>query len=158
MSLRSDVNAHTGYFPYPWEAPEPEEIIGKRIQVHDADLDPDLNQGALYFFESHHIAADDAAAGNGNNNASYRPVSVVVPFDAPPDEYRVVVTGITQREQPAIRAWKVTDSSVVETDVQVPDEGLFILAAKATHAPRSPWLRMGGNAARWSTDDGSSSG
>ncbi|UCC29781.1 MAG: thrombospondin type 3 repeat-containing protein [Phycisphaerales bacterium] len=139
LSLRSDVNAHTGYFPYPWEAPEPEEIIGKRIQVHDADLDPDLNEDALYFVESHHIAADDAAAGNGNNNASYRPVSVVVPFDAPPNTYNVVATGLTQRERAAIRAWKDTDSSVVETDIQVPGEGLFILAAKTRDAGNGFW-------------------
>jgi len=55
MSMRSDINAHTGYFPYPWIAPEPEETIGKRIQVHDADLDPELNEGASYFVEGHFI-------------------------------------------------------------------------------------------------------
>jgi len=136
LSLRSDVNADTGYFPYPWEAPEPDEIIGRRIQVHDADLDPDLNGGALYFVQGHYITADDATAGNGNNNASYRPVAVIEPC---PDSFNVVVTGITQREQPAIRAWQDTDSSVFETDVQVPGEGLFILAAKATDLGDGYW-------------------
>ncbi|MGB2984359.1 MAG: hypothetical protein WBE26_00635 [Phycisphaerae bacterium] len=128
MSLRSDVNAHTGYFPYPPTWGEWEELIDKRIQVHDADLDPDLNDGALYFVESHFIAADEAAAENSNNNTSHRPVVV---NESEPNVFTVLPTGITQREQPAIRAWQDADSSVVETDVQVPGEGLFIAAVKS---------------------------
>jgi len=139
MSLRSDVNAYSGYFLYPWTAPEPEEVIGKRIQVHDADIDPALNYGASYFVQGHYVTADDAAAGNGNNNASYRPVAVVVSQFAPPNTYNVVVTGLTQREQPAVRAWQDTDSSVMETDIQVPGEGLFILVAKATDLESGFW-------------------
>ncbi len=139
MSLRSDVNAHTGYFRYPWQAPQPEEIIGKRIKVYDDDIDPALNYGASYFVQGHYITADDAAAGNGNNNASYRPVAVVVNQFDPPNTYNVVVTGLTQRERPAIRAWQDIDSTVMETDIQVPGEGLFILAARATDLENGFW-------------------
>ena len=139
MSRRSDANPHTGYFPYPWTAPEPEPVIGKRMQVYDVDIDPALNPGARYFIEGHYIHPDDCAAGTQNNNASYRPVSVIVPDDAPPNTYNVIVTGVTQRQQPAIRAWQDVDSSVVETDVQVPGEGLFILAGKATDLGTGLW-------------------
>ncbi|MGD2108750.1 MAG: hypothetical protein PVI86_05100 [Phycisphaerae bacterium] len=138
MSLRSDLDAHTGYFPYPWEAPGPQTLIDKRLQVHDADLDPDLNDGALYFVQGLYIAPDEAAAGNGNNNASYR--QVIVSED--PDEenlFQLELTGETQREQPAIRAWRDVDPSVVETDVQVPGEGLFVVAAKATDLGGGMW-------------------
>ncbi len=144
MSLRSDANAHTGYFPYPWTAPEPKPVIGKRLQVHDVDIDPTLNQGARYFVEGHYVHPDDCAAGTQNNSASYRPVAVVT--EAPPDQppwppntYNVFVTGVTQRQQPAVRAWQDTDSSVMETDIQVPGEGLFILAAKATDLDNGFW-------------------
>jgi hypothetical protein len=188
MSRRSDVHAYSGYFPYPWSAPPPEAIIGKRLQVHTDDLDPDLNNGASYFVEAHDIAADDAAAGNGDNNASSRPVVVtrgsecdgggrnglpcgddddcwvciggddagdrcvwdsecrdgscsteaVCDLDAP-HAFNLEVVGETQRELPAIRAWKEIDPSVVETDVRVPGEGLFIIAAKASHLGSGLW-------------------
>jgi len=136
MSMRSDVNAHTGDFPYPWSAPQPEETIGKRIQVHDTDIDPDLNENALYFIEGHFIAADDAAAGNGNNGATYRRVTVE---DSETQEYTLDLQDATERGRPAIRAWKDNDPTVVETDVQVPDEGMFIASAKATEVEGGLW-------------------
>jgi hypothetical protein len=194
MSAPSDLNAHTGYFPFPGTRPPYDPVIGRRLQVHDVDLDPDLNASALYFVEAHHIAPDEAAAGNGNNNASYRPVDVRLggicsggatdgaecnwapdyghrdcwacvggtypgrpctyhaacigggscDMDGAcepdvPDVFDVAVTGTTQREQPAVRAWQDHDPAVVETDIQVPGEGLFILAAKATYLRDGTW-------------------
>ncbi len=128
MSRRSDVNVFTGYFPYPWTAPDPEPIVGKRLQVHEEDLDPALNAGAAYFLQSHYVTAADAMAGNGFNNASYRP-AMLTKTEA--HEFVVTPTGQTQWEQPAVRAWQDTDPAVVETDLQIPSEGLLILAAKA---------------------------
>ena len=138
MSRRSDVNAHTGYFPYPWSAPPPDPVIGKRLQVHADDLNPDLNVGARYFVQGHYVTPGDAAAGNSNNNATYRPVVVIA---LAPDEYDVDPdpTRPTQRGQPAIRAWQDTDPDVVETNVQVPGEGLFIVAGKATDLGTAEW-------------------
>ena len=186
MSLRSDVNPHTGYFDYPWTAPVPVTLIDKRLQVHDVDLDFDLNPNAQYFIQGHYIHPDDCQAGTQNNNASYRPARVVLggrclgdgtdgsscnwhpawedrecwecigggldgyrcesdadcpdgrcPTEAICEPYNPYVfyvfpTGQTQRGQPAIRAWQDRDSTVDEIDLQVPGEGLFILAAKAT--------------------------
>ncbi len=51
-----------------------------------------------------------------------------------------VVTGETQREQPAIRAWQDTDPWIEETDIQVPGDGLFIVAAAAIDL-RGGWWR-----------------
>ena len=136
MSLRSDVNAYTGYFPYPWTAPGYSNVIHRRLQVHDVDLDTELNEGALYFVQGHYVTADDAAAGNHFNNASYRPVTVTF---TPPDIYNLYVIGETQREQPAIRAWQDTDPTVTETDVVVPNEGLFIVASQATDLGGGMW-------------------
>jgi hypothetical protein len=144
LSLRSEVNANTGYFPYPPTLlplpPEddPERVLHRRIRVHDADIDPGTNAGAVYFVEAQYLATDDAAAGNGDNNASYRRV-IISESPLNPGTYNVLVTGQTQRMQPAIRAWQDTDSSVVETDVQVPGEGLFILAAKVTELGDGWW-------------------
>ena len=132
------VNAHTGYFPYPpTRPPLTGSAIERRLQVHDVDLDPTENVGALYFVEGHYVSADEALAGNGNNSAAYAPISI----SWVSDRYRAsVITGIgTQPEQPGIRAWQDSDPAVVETDVQIPGEGLFILAAKVIDQGNGSW-------------------
>ncbi len=130
MSRRSIFDPHSGSFPYPWwDDSEPETVIDRRLQVHEADLDPDLNAEARYFVQGHYVAADDAAAGNGENNASYREVIV---DEWAEHEYHLEPIGQTQREQPAIRAWQDVDPAVIELEVRVPDEGLFIVALKTT--------------------------
>ncbi len=136
MSLLSDVNGFTGHFPFPWEAPDPEMIIGKRLQVKDAAIDPDDNPGAEYFIQGHYIAADDAAAGNDANNASYRRILVTEPVM---HQFDVTLADATRRGLPAIHAWKEFDPEVELTDVLVPGEGLFILGAKATDLGGGYW-------------------
>ncbi len=138
MSPRSAINGHTGYFQYPLPLPFALDKIERRLQAHDADLDPAQNDGARYFIEGHYVAADDAAAGNQDNNASYREVRVSRPA---PDFYVLAVDPLwpTQRGRPAVRAWRDTDPSVVETDVRVPGEGLFILGANAVPTGTGMW-------------------
>jgi hypothetical protein len=90
--------------------------------------------------EGHYVAADDAAAGNGNNNASYQRATVVSAAALPddsctesyPNKFCVTLTDFTQDTLAGIRAWKDFDPSVVETDAQVPGEGLFILSARVS--------------------------
>lgn len=144
LGPKYQVNAHTGYFPYPPANPSYSGNIARRLQVRNSDLDPSLNSGALYFVEGQYVAADDAAAENGNNNASYRRVSIFVGTggSCPVGQYCLLpfsATYPTQRMQPAIRAWKDNDDSVVETDAQVSGEGLFILSAKVTDLGTGMW-------------------
>ena len=141
LGPRSQVNPATGEFPYPWTAPPPPPTIGRRCQVHNVDLDPALNPGALYFAEVQFIAPDDALAGNGNNNASYRRINV---GSAP--AFNIALAGTTQRERAGIRAWKehglgvgIPDPNVQEQDIHVPGDGLFMLAAKATDLGTGFW-------------------
>ena len=131
MSPRYEVDGFTGDFPYPWQGPAATNRIERRLQAHDADLDPLFNAGARYFIEGHYVMADDAAAGTMENNASYREVELSNPE---PGMYRLEINydWNTQRAQPAVRAWQDVDPSVVEADIRVPGEGLFILAAKAS--------------------------
>ncbi len=137
LGPRSQINAHTGSFPFPFSVPEgcaSGDQICRRIVVGNNDIDSLENPGALYYAEALYVTPDDAAAGNGNNNASHRRIQFSGPntmgrytasFSTDPDK-------LTQRYRPAIRAWKDQDPTVVETDIQLPAEGLFILAAKAT--------------------------
>lgn len=129
LGPRFEVNAYTGAYAFPYSSQGLEgDAIYKRCQVHNSDMDPVLDGGGLYFMEGHYISPDDAAAGNQNNNASYRPMKLLLVVDT----WTAGTAGPTVREDPAVRAWQDNDPSVVETDVQVPNDGLLILAAKAT--------------------------
>ena len=129
LGPKYQVNAHTGVFTWPKANPPYSGPIARRLQVRNSDLDPSLDGGGLYFVEGQYVTPDDAAAGNQNNNASYRRVAV----NGSGSNWTLTLTGTTQREQPAIRAWKDTDpTAVTETDTQVQDDGLFILSAKVT--------------------------
>jgi len=136
MGPRSDVNPHTGVFPYPWSAPEPTETISRRVQVRNQDLDPALNAGALYFAEGHYVTPDDAAAGNQNNNAAYRPVEVTQESF---NFYSIDLTGFTRSEWPALYAWGEHVPGVLRRNIQIPDDGLVIVASKATDLANGFW-------------------
>ena len=131
MSPRGLVNADTGYFPYPWSGGQPADLVVRRLQVHDADLAPAMNPSARYFIEGHYVTPGDCAADTNDNNASYREVTV---SEGAQSVFNLILSSgrPTQRGQPAVRAWKDIDPAVVETDVRVPGEGLFILAAKTS--------------------------
>ncbi|MDO8630932.1 MAG: hypothetical protein Q7R41_10605, partial [Phycisphaerales bacterium] len=56
-----------------------------------------------------------------------------------PPSFRAVVSDTTQVEQQALRAWQDGDPSVMQTDVRVPGEGLFILAARVSDLGTGFW-------------------
>jgi hypothetical protein len=126
LGPKNDVNANTGVFPFPdSRLMSTGNAIYKRLQVHNTDLDPSLNAGALYFIEAQYVTRDDAAAGHQTNNASYRRVTVgSSPFN-------LALQDSTQRQKAGIQAWKANDPTVTEVMIPAP-EGLFILDAKAT--------------------------
>jgi hypothetical protein len=107
--------------------------------VQQNDVDPAANPGALYFVEGHYVTADDALAGNGLNNASYRRITISASFS-------VLTAGATVREKPAIMAWKEhglganqPDPNVQLTSVDVPSDGRFWVAAKASDNGDGTW-------------------
>jgi hypothetical protein len=113
LGMRSEVNATTGLFPFPYTViPSPQDI-DQRIQVLQDDLDPVLNPGALYFMEGQYVTGDDALEGNGLNNASYRRATVNG------STYSISLTGSTVREQSALYAWQANDPGVEIADVDV---------------------------------------
>ena len=131
------VNPHTGEFPFPFQD---KNVVGdgiyKRLQVRISDLDPAQDGGGFYYFlEGQYITPDDAAAGNGDNNASYRQVTV----SGSGSDWNLTFVAPTVREQPAIRAWKVLDPEVLEKDISVPGDGLFITAMKTVDLGNGTW-------------------
>lgn len=135
------VNAFTGAFAYPFTHGN-QGATGnstyKRLQVAFTDLEiAGTSSSTHYYFEGQYVTPDEAAAGNHFNNCSYRRVFIsggtsdfVATFNA---------SFPTQREKEAIRAWKVADPTVRETDIQVPNEGRFVLAAKVTDLGTGFW-------------------
>jgi hypothetical protein len=128
LGPKENVDPSTGVFLYP-DARETTtgNSIFKRLQVHNTDLDPALNAGALYWVEGQYVTHDDATAQNQPNNASYRQVTV----GAISGIFSIALTGTTVRENAGIQAWKATDPSVTETLVGAPG-GQFYVSAKAT--------------------------
>lgn len=133
LGPRSQVNASTGVFPYPWSAPPTQNLLSRRLVVANDDLNPALNPGALYFGEGMYIHPDDAASGNDNNNASYRRVVV---GSLSGGGYNLSFTGGTSQQKPAIAAWRDFDPSVTNVNIDVADDGRFIVAYKVT--PNGP--------------------
>jgi len=121
LGPRWQVNANTGFFNYPHAGSPSGGNLG-RIEVELVDLE--LTGGGnttRYFGEAQYVSPDDAAAGNQNNNASWREVSVTASTIA--GSYVFTLTGTTQRQQDALRAWKVADPAVTLVDVDTPDSG-----------------------------------
>ncbi len=132
LGPKFEVNAATGVFPYPFTG---DGTIGgtdfKRLQASTADLG---TAGALYFVSSTYIQPEDAAANNDNNNQSYRRVTI----GASPS-YTMATADTTARGLAAINAWRdygggigVNDPSVQLTNVDVANDGRFMLGCKVT--------------------------
>lgn len=149
LGPRSPVNAYTGFFPYPFNRSHVPDKIDRRLQVKTADVDPDLNPGALYFVEGHYVTPDDAQAGNHFNNASYRRVLPARPsagnnfcntagLDAAHDVC-FFTSSLTHEGEPAIHGWKEFDASVHLSEALVPGEGMFELGVKVVDLQDGFW-------------------
>lgn len=143
LGPRSQVNASTGIFPYPFTAPGAPATIGRRLQVPMAALVPADNPGALYFAEGFYVTADDAAAANDNNNASYRRITVGALSSG---SYTLSLTGSTFQQKAGIEAWKdhgggvgIPDANVVIQNVDVAGDGRFKVAYKVSDNGNGTW-------------------
>ncbi|MSR18572.1 MAG: hypothetical protein EXS00_05285 [Phycisphaerales bacterium] len=136
LGPRSQINANTGVFPYPFSAPAAPATVGRRIQVLMADLDPAQNAGAFYFGEGHYITIDDCNAGTDNNNGSFRRITVGAISSG---SYTLSLTGGTYMQKYGIHAWKdhglgigIPDPSVTIANADVQGDGRFHVASKVT--------------------------
>ncbi len=138
LGPKFEVNPFTGVYRWPhtargWTG----NAIFKRAQVRVADVDPALNPTALYFGEGQYVTTDEAAWGTQLNNVSYH--QFVRGSGSPTGGYVMIMTGSTQREQPAIQAWADFDPAVTVVDVMVPGEGLLHLGYKVSDNGNGTW-------------------
>ena len=137
LGPRSDLNPYTGA----WQSVPggAGNAIFRRLQIAESDLTEDNFPDSLYFVEGVYVATDDAQWGNWLNNASYRQVALGGGFE-------LLATGVMYETVPAILAWhdhgngiNVPDESVQIVNVDVPDEGRFVAAAKARDNGDGTW-------------------
>ncbi len=133
LGPRSDVNPLTGDFLFPWSAPPAPAKIGRRIQVNNNDIDPDLNPGAIYYVEAQYIVPGEPS-GNRNNNASFRRADIIDNLTS----FELALSAVTNW-RPAIQAWQDLSPQVQETFIQVPNEGQFILATDTQDLGNGFW-------------------
>jgi hypothetical protein len=129
------VDASTGTFVFPPTGQgQSGDVLFRRLQVDNDDLDPAQNPSAVYVVEGQLVAPDDAAGGKSQNNASWRRTIV----SGTPPNLAVVLTGPTRREQPAILAWRESDPAVKVEMVTAPD-GLVAVGSRATDLGGGLW-------------------
>ncbi len=137
LGPKSEVNASTGYFPYPYILQGTgDATLKKRLVVKDTDLDL---AGSLYFTSSMYVQPEDAGMHNNNNNQSYRRAT----FDA---NRQLGLADTTQRTKPAIFAWRdyglgvgQPDPDVQLTAVDIAGDGRFWVGAKAINLGGGLW-------------------
>ena len=127
---RSDVNAYTGEYAYPFtHSPSGPSVIRGNLQIANVDVEPSLNPDARYFLEAQYLTEDDATWGNQTNNASWREIG----FNSISDPYEIGSgPSATNVGEPAIFAWAEIDSSVRLTEASAPDDGKIIVGSKVT--------------------------
>ncbi len=137
LKRRSDVNAFTGVMaPIPGGSGD---AIFRRLQIPEIDLSSAAFPGALYFVEGVYVGSDDAPAGNALNNASHKRITVGAGLS-------LDVAGPIQQGIPALYAWRdhgnglnVPDDSVVIVNADVPLEGRFVAAGRASDNGDGTW-------------------
>ncbi len=137
LGPRFEIDAAAGTYVFPYDSQGVSgNFIYKRLQIHNDDLEPDLNAGAKYYGEGHYIATDDTAAGNHDNNVSYEEATLTEPI---PGVYNFSLINPTTIGCPAIYAWQVNDPMVKITPVADQNGGRFNLAYRVTDNGDGTW-------------------
>ena len=119
LGPKYQVNATTGYFPYPPANPSYSGSTARRCRVPSADVLPSENPGAVYFMEGQYICPDDSPddTGDASNNSSHRQLNM--------DSSGAISSfaGPTIQELPAIASWDDLDPEVDLHEIEIPGEG-----------------------------------
>lgn len=136
LGPRTDVNAYTGFFPYPPTLSPSAGVLGGRVQIPNNDIDPNLNAGARYFVEAQYVHPEDSALlGNGVNNVSYREIR----FNAGSAPWSISFVAPTVRETTMLEGWQAIDPTVQLTEFNLPNDGYMQLACKVNQLSANSW-------------------
>ena len=150
LGSRSEVNAWTGQFPYPYVLGSTGSFncLGKRLQVRKADLDPAQYPGATYWGEVVYICTDEWE-GQRLNQYSYRQINRPAntqtsatggaPTCTTESGYNLSFSGATIPKKAAIEQWKVADPTVKLVYGMAPNDGQFAVASKVIDRGNGTW-------------------
>ncbi len=123
LGPRSDVNAASGQYPYPYTIHfnGSGNAIFKRLQVRNTDLNPALNGGAKYLAEGYYLTTDEAQAGFNKqyNNAMFRKVNIGTFVGG---GYNLSFTGPHNTHRTALEGWVALANDPAETGFFDPDD------------------------------------
>ena len=122
LGPRSDVNATTGEFQYPFPTQgQTGDPIYKRCQVRTTDLDPALHPDAEYFGVVQYVTTDEQAFGTQFNNVSYRRATVGA-FDG--SGFPLTYIGDTVTQADPIDAWDAIAGDVERVEILTTEANL----------------------------------
>ena len=127
LGPKYQVNATTGFFPYPPANPFYSGSTARRCRVLSEDVLPAENPNSLYFMECQFICPDDSPndAGDASNNASHRQLNM--------DSSGAISSfaGPTLLGLPAIASWDDLDPEVNLHEINIPGEGTIWFGSRA---------------------------
>ena len=130
---RSAINAHTGYYDYPFTiSPTGDSGMRGKLHLKEEDIDPALNEGAVYFLECQYVSPDDAEWNNQDNNCSYKWIKFSPSLNP-------IGLSTTQVEDSAMHGWKFFDEDVDLRPLRVPDEGLLEVGVRVNDLGDGTW-------------------
>ena len=119
--------------------PHDHSPVQHRLQVHDADLDPAQNDGAMYFVQAFYLSPEDVTIAN---NAAYKPVE---PSGVPGGHWLFNMSGPSEAPSIgfALGAWEHGATTILAQEVPPVDgvspDGRCVLAADATDLGNGAW-------------------
>ncbi|MHC4080429.1 MAG: hypothetical protein ACYS15_00820 [Planctomycetota bacterium] len=143
MGPKYEVNPWTGLWDYSgshMQGSHSHDNIQHRIQVHDADLDPALNEGATYYSEGFYCMLDDTDA---ISSASWKEITIT--SGAPGNHWNFGMSSSVVLPEMgfAIDAWEGATQTLIAEEIPVKEfsspDGRCILAAKATNLGGGMW-------------------
>jgi len=130
------VNASSGFFPWPPANPGWSGVTARRLRVLRSDVEVAFNFGARFFVEGQYIHPEDSPEddiGRSGNNASYR--EVVLANDGSITAYN----GLTVQKKAAIESWPVLDPQAVVNRADIEGEGSLLVGHRVWDNGNGTW-------------------
>ncbi len=145
LGPRFEINPWTGDWDYTTSVMNvggvPNTAVTRRLQVHDADLDPALNPGATYYAEGYYVQYQDE---NHMNSAAWRGVTSVSGTSGGNYTFGGIGSqGVFPNIGFALDAWTTAQQTVIAQQIPVVEgvspDGRAIVGAEATDLGNGFW-------------------
>ena len=130
MSKRSDADAATGAFLFPFSNPPVVTTLDRRCRAAIAEIDPASHASATFFFE---LEVLHPSAGDANARCVTRALSTASMLGTP------LPNGAAHEATPAIDLWAQLVPDVTRSTIDLPDDGRVLVGSRAAALPDGTW-------------------